>query len=152
MKLFFMIVLFIMKHTFEQKVFYSDTDAYGVVWHGSYLRWLEMGRVELCDMMGLNVTDLMQNHDVVLPVVNMNVKYKSSAKLEDWMIIETEISDFKGFTVTFKQSIKSKETGKTFIEAEFVVVAINNEGKLYRKMPEIIANAFDKELKCPALV
>ncbi len=152
MKLFFMIILLIMKHTFEQKVFYSDTDAYGVVWHGSYLRWLEMGRVELCDMMGLNITDLMQNHDVVLPVVNMNVKYKSSAKLEDWMIIETKISDFKGFTVTFKQSIKSKETGKTFIEAEFVVVAINNDGKLYRKMPEIIANAFDKELKCPALV
>ena len=141
-----------MKHIFEQKVFYSDTDAYGVVWHGSYLRWLEMGRVELCDMMGLNITDLMQNHDIVLPVVNMNVKYKSSARLEDWMIIETEISDFKGFTVTFKQSIKSKETGKTFIEAEFVVVAISNDGKLYRKMPEILANAFDEELKCPALV
>ena len=141
-----------MKHTFEQKVFYSDTDAYGVVWHGSYLRWLEMGRVELCDMMGLNITDLMENHDVVLPVVNMNVKYKSSAKLEDWMIIETEISEFKGFTVTFKQSIKSKKTGKTFIEAEFVVVAINNEGKLYRKMPEVLANAFDEELRCPALV
>ncbi len=141
-----------MKHIFEQKVFYSDTDAYGVVWHGSYLRWLEMGRVELCDMMGLNITDLMENHDVVLPVVNMNVKYKSSAKLEDWMIIETEISEFKGFTVTFKQSIKSKKTGKTFIEAEFVVVAINNEGKLYRKMPEVLANAFDEELRCPALV
>ena len=141
-----------MKHIFEQKVFYSDTDAYGVVWHGSYLRWLEMGRVELCDMMGLNITDLMENHDVVLPVVNMNVKYKSSAKLEDWMIIETEISEFKGFTVTFKQSIKSKKTGKTFIEAEFVVVAINNDGKLYRKMPEILAKAFDEELRCPALV
>lgn len=141
-----------MKHTFEQKVFYSDTDAYGVVWHGSYLRWLEMGRVELCDMMGLNITDLMQNHDIVLPVVNMNVKYKSSAKLEDLMIIETEISEFKGFTVTFKQSIKSKVTGKTFIEADFVVAAINNDGKLYRKMPEILANAFDEELKCPALV
>ena len=38
-----------MKHTFEQKVYYSDTDAYGVVWHGSYLRWLEMGRVEYCE-------------------------------------------------------------------------------------------------------
>ena len=111
-----------------------------------------MGRVELCNMMGFSITDLAQNHDIVLPVVNMNVKYKSSAKLEDWMIIETEISDFKGFTVTFKQSIKSKETGKVFIEAEFVVVAISNDGKLYRKMPEILAKAFEEELKCPVLV
>lgn len=141
-----------MKHTFKQKVFYSDTDSYGVVWHGSYLRWLEMGRVELCDMMGLNITDLMEKHDVALPVVNMNVKYKSSARLEDWMIIETEISEFKGFTVKFKQSIKSKETGKTYIEAEFTVVAINNAGKLYRKMPEILAKRFEEVTKCPALV
>lgn len=140
-----------MKHIFEQKVFYSDTDAYGVVWHGSYLRWLEMGRVGLCEMMGHSINDLMKQ-DIVLPLVNLNVKYKSSAKLEDWMIIETEISEFKGFTVTFRQSIKSKETGKVYIEAEVVVVAITNEGKLYRKMPEILAKSFEQELKCPALV
>lgn len=140
-----------MKHIFEQKVFYSDTDAYGVVWHGSYLRWLEMGRVELCNMMGFSITDLANNHNIVLPVVNLNLKYKMSARLEDEMIIETEISEFKGFTVTFKQRILSKETRKTFIEADVVVVAIDNDGKLYRKMPEILAQAFEKEVKCPVL-
>lgn len=140
-----------MKHIFEQKVFYSDTDAYGVVWHGSYLRWLEMGRVGLCEMMGHNLIDL-KNQNIVLPVVNLNIKYKMSAKLEDRMIIETEITEFKGFTVTFKQIIKSKETLKTYIEADVVVVAIDNDGKLYRKMPEILAKSFNEELKCPALV
>lgn len=140
-----------MKHIFEQKVFYSDTDAYGVVWHGSYLRWLEMGRVELCAMMGLSIAELTAR-DIVLPVVNINLKYKSSARMEDIMIIETEISEFKGFSVTFKQSIKSKETGKTFIEADVVVVAIHNDGKLYRRMPEILANSFEEAMKCPALV
>lgn len=140
-----------MKHTFEQKVFYSDTDAYGVVWHGSYLRWLEMGRIGLCEMMGHNLIDL-QNQDIVLPVVNLNIKYKQSAKLEDWMVIETEITEFNGFNVKFKQIIKSKETGKTYIDADITVVAINNEGKLYRKMPEILAKSFEEVLKCPALV
>jgi acyl-CoA thioester hydrolase len=139
-----------MKHIFEQKVYYSDTDAYGVVWHGAYLRWLEMGRVELCKMMDLNITDL-QQQDILLPVVNLNIKYKMSARLEDLIIIETEISEFKGFTATFKQSIKSKDTGKTFIEADIVVVAIHNDGKLYRKMPEIIAKKFEEVTKCPAL-
>lgn len=140
-----------MKHIFEQKVFYSDTDAYGVVWHGAYLRWLEMGRVGLCEMMGHNLIDL-KNQDIVLPVVNLNVKYKMSAKLEDQMIIETEISEFNGFTVTFKQYIKSKESLKTYIEADIVVVAIHNDGKLYRRMPEVLAETFNKELKCPVLV
>ena len=140
-----------MKHTFEQKVCYSDTDSYGVVWHGSYLRWLEMGRVELCNEMGLNINEL-HAQDIALPVVSLNVKYKSSARLEDVMIIETEISEFKGFTVTFKQSIKSKETGKTFIEADFVVVAISNNGKLYRRMPKVLTDKFNEVMECPASV
>lgn len=140
-----------MKHIFEQKVFYSDTDAYGVVWHGSYLRWLEMGRVGVCEMLGHNLIDLKEK-DIVLPVVNLNVKYKMSAKLNDVVVTETKISEFNGFTVKFKQIIRSKETGKVCIDAEVSVVAIDNNGKLYRKMPEVLAKSFDEVLKCKELV
>ncbi len=140
-----------MKHIFEQKVFYSDTDAYGVVWHGSYLRWLEMGRVGVCEMLGHNLIDLKEK-DIVLPVVNLNVKYKMSAKLNDVVVTETEISEFNGFTVKFKQIIRSKETGKVCIDADVSVVAIDNNGKLYRKMPEVLAKSFDEVLKCKELV
>lgn len=140
-----------MKHIFEQKVFYSDTDAYGVVWHGSYLRWLEMGRVGVCEMLGHNLIELKEK-DIVLPVVNLNVKYKMSAKLNDVVVTETEISEFNGFTVKFKQIIRSKETGKVCIDAEVSVVAIDNDGKLYRKMPEVLAKSFDEVLKCKELV
>ena len=140
-----------MKHIFEQKVFYSDTDAYGVVWHGSYLRWLEMGRVEYCENLGLNLIDL-QNQDIVLPVTNLNIKYKSSAKLNDEILVETEITELKSYSVTFKQVIKSKETGKTYVEADVTVVAINSDGRLYRKMPDVLSEKFEEVLKCPALV
>lgn len=140
-----------MKHLFEQKVFYSDTDAYGVVWHGAYLRWLEMGRVCLCEMMGHNLVDL-KNNDIVLPVTNLNIKYKMSAKLEDMLSIETEIVEFNGFTVKFKQIIREKFSGKICVEADVSVVAISNDGKLYRKMPEVLAKSFNEVLKCPVLV
>lgn len=140
------------KHIFEQKVYYSDTDAYGVVWHGSYLRWLEAGRVEWCEMMGYNLIDL-KAQDIVLPVVNLNIRYKASAKLNDNLIIETWIENFNSLSVTFKQVIKSKDTDKIFIEAQVDVVAITNNGKLYRKMPEVLADIFRKELQtCPLLV
>lgn len=129
------------KHTFEQKVYYSDTDAYGVVWHGAYLRWLEMGRIELCEMMGHNLIEL-QSQNIALPVVNINVRYKSSAKLNDEMIIETFIQKYNSLSVSFEQKIVNKNTGKTFIEAVVDVVAIDNNGKLYRKMPQILIDAF----------
>ena len=136
-----------MKHTFEQKVYYSDTDAYGVVWHGSYLRWLEMGRVELCEMLGHNLLELEAN-DIVMPVTNMNIRYKASGKLNDVVIVETWIKKITPVTVVFEQAIKNKESGKLFIQAEFEVVAIHNDGKMYRRMPDILKESFEKVLLC----
>lgn len=135
-----------MKHEFEQKVYYSDTDAYGVVWHGSYLRWLEMGRIELCECMGLNLMDLCEQH-ITLPVVNLNVRYKASAKLNNELVIQTSIQKFSSIAVTFEQKICDKHTGKTFIEALIDVVAVDDNGKLYRKMPQVLIESFEKVMK-----
>lgn len=135
-----------MKHSFEQKVYHADTDAYGVVWHGSYLRWLEMGRVELCEMMGYTIPEL-QEKNIVLPVVNINVRYKSSAKVNDILIVETTIQKYNSLSVTFSQKISEKNTGKTFIEAIVDIVAIDNNGKLYRKMPQLLLDAFEKAME-----
>lgn len=133
---------------FKQKVYYSDTDAYGVVWHGSYLRWLEMGRVQWCEKSGHNLLEL-ENQDIVLPVVNLNVRYKASAKLNDNLIIETGVSKFNGLSVTFHQAIRSEDNLKVFIEADVEVVAISKtSGKLYRRMPAVLAEVFKKEVEC----
>ena len=137
-----------MEHTFKQKVFYSDTDAYGVVWHGSYLRWLEMGRVYWCEACGYKLQEL-EAQNIVLPVTNLNVRYKRSAKLDDMLEIRTRISKFNGTTVTFAQEIYANGSNKPSITAEVDVVAITaDNGMLYRKMPEVLAKAFEKELLC----
>jgi len=137
-----------MKHILTRKVYYSDTDAYGVVWHGSYLRWLEAGRVEFCEMFGYTLPELTAR-DILLPVTNMNVRYKMSARLNDNVTIETEVSKFNGISVTFHQVVRLKDSGKVCIDATFDVVAISNTtGKLYRRMPEFLAEIFEKETKC----
>lgn len=117
------------------KVFYSDTDAYGVVWHGSYLRWLEMGRVMLCDSAGIKLSEL-EKDDIVLPVAELNIKYKNSAKLDDKLSVETNVVDQGKFYITFQQFIKDEKSQKTYIEAIVKVVAIHKSGKLYRSLPE----------------
>src|SRR5574344_1531227 len=132
-----------MKHTFEQKVYYSDTDAYAVVWHGSYLRWMEAGRVEFCEMFGHDLVEL-ESQNITLPVVNLNVRYKFSAKINDIVIIETSIKKFNPLSVTFEQKIYRKADKKLCVIAEVDVVAVTNQGKLYRKMPEILTEMFKK--------
>lgn len=134
-----------MKHTLEQKVYFSDTDNYGVVWHGSYLRWMEMGRIEFCTELGYTLKQL-EGMDILLPVSSINIKYKASAKLEDIVVVETEVCAYTGLTATFRQVIKSKETGKIFITADVVIVAVHSDGKLYRRIPEPLASLFEKEI------
>lgn len=136
-----------MKHTVEQKVYYSDTDSFGIVWHGSYLRWLEMGRVEYCEALGLKMPDL-EKQDIVLPVTNMNIRYKASGKLNDIVIVETEVKKITPVTIIFEQTIRNKESGKLFLQAEFEIVAVHNDGRLHRRMPEVLKNAFEKVLIC----
>ncbi len=135
-----------MEHAFRQKVFYSDTDAYGVVWHGNYLRWLEMGRVYLCEKFGLYLKEL-ENQDIVMPVREMNIKYKISAKLDDIITVRTKIADITKAYIVFHQIIADENEEKTYIDATFKVVAIHKDGTLYRSLPE----QFEKMVKKSAL-
>ena len=136
-----------MRNEFIHKIYYADTDAYGVVWHGSYLRWMEKGRCDFCEDLGFNLVELVKQN-IALPVANMNVKFKASAKLNDVLVVETWISKLTPICVTFSQTIKNKETGTTYIIAEFDIVAVNNDGKLYRRMPEILKNALQGAMEC----
>ncbi|DAA97152.1 TPA: hypothetical protein CPT80_02900 [Candidatus Gastranaerophilales bacterium HUM_9] len=138
-----------MEHLFEEKVYYADTDAYGVVWHGTYLRWLEKGRVLFCEKLGLNLPELTKN-DIALPVATINVKYKASARLDDEIVISTKVTKKTPLAITFTQTITDKNSGKVFIVAEIVIVAISNAGKLYRRLPEVITNAFNEDIVCNA--
>ncbi len=136
-----------MENIFKDKVYYSDTDAYGVVWHGSYLRWLEKGRVLFCEDLGLNLVDLTKQ-DIVLPVTSMNIKYKASAKLNDDISVSTKIVKRTPLSVTFLQTVNDAETGRLFVQAEVDIVAISNAGKLYRRLPEVLDNAFSGDVIC----
>ena len=134
-----------MENSFRQKVYYSDTDAYGVVWHGSYLRWFEMGRINLCEQVGYSLTKL-YDADITLPVVEINLKYKSPAKLEDELLIVTSLKEISRLSMTFEQKIINAKTEKLNVEAIVKVVAVHNDGNLYRTLPEQMIE-FAKKVK-----
>lgn len=132
-----------MINEFTQKVYYSDTDAYGVVWHGSYLRWMEMGRINLCENAGYSLSKL-YNEDITLPVVEINIRYKSPAKLEDVVLVKTEFLESSKISMTFKQQLFDNKTTKLYVEATVKVVAVHNNGKLYKNLPEAMVDFIGK--------
>ncbi len=136
-----------MKHEFKQRVYYADTDAYGVVWHGSYLRFMEAARVEFCSELGINLVDLQQK-DIVIPVTNINIRYKSSALLDENIVVETVLSKLTPLTALFTQIIKNEETQQVHTTAEVEVVAVHNNGKIYRRLPDELKLKLEGALEC----
>ena len=136
-----------MKHIFTDKVYYADTDAYGVVWHGTYLRWMEKGRVLFCDELGLDLVELKKN-DIAIPVANINIRYKSSAKLDEKFSVLTKVTRITPFSVTFNQVIMNAETEQIYTDSDVVVVAVTNAGKLYRRLPDMIKEKFNEDIVC----
>lgn len=137
-----------MKNIFNDKVYYADTDAYGVVWHGTYLRWMERGRVLLMEDMGVDFNKLAKEDDILMPVTNVNIRYKSSAKLGDNITVTTCITKVSPLSVTFKQIISNSDNGQVYTEAEVIGVAVSNEGKLYRRFPDVIKDLFTEDIIC----
>ncbi len=139
-----------MIHTNEVRVLYCDTDAYGVVWHGAYIKWLEFGRVELSEMLGLPLESL-EKDGITFPVVDLNLRYKSPALFNERIIIETKIGELKNTSVKFEHTIKEKDTGKLHVVAHSTIVAIDKDGKLYRKLPDHIYGCYKKAI-CSNLI
>lgn len=136
-----------MKHEFKQRIYYADTDAYGVVWHGSYLRLMEAARVEFCSAIGIDLVAL-KNNNIAIPVTNINIRYKSSAVIDEHIVVETSLTKLTQLVATFTQIIKNAETNQIHAQAEVDVVAVNNEGKIYRKMPDELVSKLERALEC----
>src|SRR5512139_1936287 len=68
------------------RVAFADTDAMGVAWHGSYLRWFEMARTELLRPTELPYAKLVQQ-GLHLPVIEACVRYRKPARYDDLLTL-----------------------------------------------------------------
>ena len=125
-----------MEFTQEIRVLYSDTDSYGVVWHGAYTKWFEAARVGLVEDLGLELEQL-EASGIVFPVVEMNIRYKSSAKMNERIVIKTNIEEVKPLSVTFEHKVYEKNTNTLRVIAYTTIVVIDTKtGKMLRRMPD----------------
>ena len=132
-----------MEYKQEIRVLYGDTDAYGVVWHGAYTKWFEAARVEAVEKsLGINLPELEKN-GILFPVVEMNIRYKSSAKINDRIIIKTRVSEVSPISIKFRSEVYDKQSGILRVIGEVTVVLTNAQtGKMYRRMPEELFKKF----------
>jgi acyl-CoA thioester hydrolase len=86
------------------RVRYSETDKMGYCYYGNYAAYLELGRVELLREYKIVYKEL-EDLGILLPVSELSIKYLFPAKYDDFLKIQTKISDLQGARIYFSYEI-----------------------------------------------
>ena len=95
--------------THTVRVRYAETDQMGIVYYANYLVWFELGRVELLRSLGLAYSQLETEHECILPVVESSCRYRSPARYDDEILIETRPALLRSSVIKFAYRILRKE-------------------------------------------
>jgi acyl-CoA thioester hydrolase len=98
-------------HRFPLRVYFEDTDAGGMAYHASYLRWAERARTESLRAMGLPHNALMVCHNALLVVRRIEVEYARPARLDDALVVETRVRRVGGASVDLDQHVLPEAGG-----------------------------------------
>ena len=104
------------------RVRYAETDQMGVVYHANYLVWFEVGRVELMRELGFAYRQLEADRDCVLPVVEVSCRYRSPARYDEVLELETRLIVLRGSVLKFSYQLRrlaSAETSAAPADAAF---------------------------------
>ena len=90
------------------RVRYAETDQMGVVYHGNYAQYFEMGRVEWLRNIGISYK-WMEENGVMLPVVSLTMNYKKPARYDDILRVKTIFKSQKSFKIEFDYEIYNEQ-------------------------------------------
>ena len=87
-------------HETEIRVRYGETDQMGIVYHGNYAQYLEIGRIEWLRNLGISYKK-MEERGIMLPVISLSINYKKSARYDDVIYVKTQLSKAPTATIEF---------------------------------------------------
>jgi len=133
--------------TTEVRVRYAETDQMGIVYYANYLVWFEIGRVELLRALGFSYSLLEREHQCILPVIESRCRYRSPARYDDRILIETSPAMLRGSVLKFayrilRKASNSQEGEVPTLLAEGETVHVVCDGELNKTtLPENYAAA-----------
>ncbi|AOW11188.1 acyl-CoA thioesterase [Flavobacterium gilvum] len=110
-------------HQIQVRVRYSETDQMGVVYHGNYIPYFEIGRVEWLRNKGISYK-MMEENGIGLPIVNMNINFKKSAVYDELLTIHTVFKSLTSVRIEFDCAIYN-EAKELLTTAQFMLVFVS---------------------------
>jgi acyl-CoA thioester hydrolase len=92
-------------HHFALRVYFEDTDVSGVVYHGNYLKYMERARSDMLRAAGIDQRAAIESGEGVYVVADLKIKYRASAKLDDDLLVLSEVREVRAASCTIHQRV-----------------------------------------------
>ena len=134
------------RHAMAVRVFYEDTDFTGVVYHASYLRFMERGRTNYLRLVGADHRALFEAVEEEAPgfafvVRSMAIEFLKPARMDDVLCVTSEALEVKGASVTLLQKVTRGD--ELLVEARVRVAFVS--GGRARPIPKALRTAIQAD-------
>ncbi len=120
------------------EVTYADTDMAGIVYHGSYIPWFELARTQYLQDMGFTMIQCIEKN-LVFPITDLQLKYKSPTKYLDDVEIRTTVLKFSKVATTYSHKVYAN--GVLSVDAQITLAHVDTEQfkvvNLYKRFKEL---------------
>jgi acyl-CoA thioester hydrolase len=117
-------------------VYYKDTDAGGVVYHASYVNFMENARTEWLRSFGYTNTGLMKDLGIVFVVRALKLDYLRPAVLDDMLSVTAQIKEIGRSRVTLNQAVM--RGNEVLVEGEVHLVCVTVDGFKPVAVPDLL--------------
>jgi acyl-CoA thioester hydrolase len=118
------------------RVYFQDTDAGGVVYHASYLNFMERARTEWLRTHGYSNAGLMKEFGLVFVVRSLKLDYLKPALLDDLLDVTAQIKDIGRSRLSLLQTVR--RGAEVLTEAEVHLVCVSLESFKPVSVPEVL--------------
>jgi acyl-CoA thioester hydrolase len=126
-------------------VYYQDTDAGGVVFHGRYLEFLERARTELLNDAGFDLARLAEEQRLMFLVFHISATYHQPARLNDMLSVSAEVAKMGRASVVFRQRVE--RGAERLVEADVTLALVDRDRMKPARFPADLAQEFERALK-----
>ncbi len=129
--------------TFPVRVYWEDTDAGGVVYYASYLRFLERARSEWLRALGIDQAALLRDERLQFVVVEANIRYHRPARFDDELVVSVKVDELRAASVVLAQDIRrGPASGERLISARVRAACLASDSLRPRPLPRALTAQF----------
>ncbi|MGZ5031778.1 MAG: tol-pal system-associated acyl-CoA thioesterase [Usitatibacter sp.] len=131
-------------YSFPVRVYFENTDAGGVVYHGEYLKFLERARTEWLRHLGFDHQALARNHRIVFVVTAATIDFAKPARLDDNVAVSVRLESLGKVRCVFAQEIRRDD--EVLVKAKITVACVTGESFKPTEIPEALKRKMEAAL------